>query len=67
MHPSRTSGLDVGWQPDLFELLAQGLRRLPHQFEIISGWIQIEDHLIGIVESVNTAQPDVRRNASLVA
>jgi hypothetical protein len=45
----------------------QRLRRSFYRLETVSGWIQVEHQLIGIIELVYPAEPDVRSQASLIA
>ncbi len=62
----RPAGLEERGQPELLEQAAQAGRGQPQDPQVLGRRVEVEDHLVGVVDVGGAAQPHVRGDAALV-
>ena len=63
---ARPARLEERGQPELVEQPVQAGRGQPEGPEVPGGRVEVEDHLVGVVDVGGAAEPDVRGDAALV-
>ena len=66
VQPPRPAGLEERGQPELVEQAAQGRRRRAQHGQVLGRRVEVEDHLVGVVDVGGAAEPHVRGDAALV-
>src|ERR687898_984113 len=62
----RPARLEERGQPELVEQPVEAGRGQPEGPEVLGGRVEVEDHLVGVVDVGGAAEPDVRGDAALV-